>query len=55
MFTTVYIDFSDAYKQLTPKSVVGSGRNANSSKHALVTYKNEEDPIKNKGAREFIT
>ena len=30
--TTVYIDFSNAQWQLTPKSVVGSSRNSKSSK-----------------------
>ena len=32
VFTTLYINFSDAHGQLTPKSVVVSGRNSNSFK-----------------------
>ena len=32
MFTTIYIDFSDAQGQITLESVVVSGRNLNSSK-----------------------
>ena len=32
VFTTLYIDFSDAQEQLTPLSVVGSFRNSNSYK-----------------------
>ena len=32
VFTTLYIDFSDAQGQITPESVVVSGRNCNSSK-----------------------
>ena len=32
MFTTLYIDFSDAQGQITLESVVVSGRNFNSSK-----------------------
>ena len=32
MFTTLYINFSDAQGQITPESVVVSGRNLNSSK-----------------------
>ena len=32
MFTTLYIDFSDAQGQITLKLVVVSGRNLNSSK-----------------------
>ena len=32
MFTTLYIDFSDAEGQITLESVVVSGRNLNSSK-----------------------
>ena len=44
----------DAQGQLTPQSVIGSGRNSNSFEtlcFVLVTCKNEENPIKNKGAR----
>ena len=50
---TLYIDFSDAQWQITPESVVGSGRNLNSFQlftHVLVTCKNEDDSIKNEGA-----
>ena len=32
MFTRLYIDFSEAQGQITPESVVVSGRNLNSSK-----------------------
>ena len=32
MFTTLYVNFSDAQGQITRKSVVVSGRNLNSSK-----------------------
>ena len=32
VFTTLYINFSDAQGQITPKSVMVSGRNLNSSK-----------------------
>ena len=32
MFTTLYVNFSDAQGQITPESVVVSGRNLNSSK-----------------------
>ena len=32
MFTTLYLNFSDAQGQITPESVVVSGRNLNSSK-----------------------
>ena len=32
VFTTLYINFSDAQEQLTLQSVVGSGRNLNSFK-----------------------
>ena len=32
MFTTLYIDFSDAQGQITPESVVVSGQNLNSFK-----------------------
>ena len=46
----VYGIFSNAQGQLTPQSLVESSRNSNSSKLLwlfLLTYKNEEDPIKN--------
>ena len=32
MFTTLYVNFSDAHGQTTPESVVESGRNLNSAK-----------------------
>ena len=46
--------FPDAQGQLTPQSLVRSGRISNSSEmlwNVLVTCKYEEDPIKNEGAR----
>ena len=48
--------FPDAQGQLTPQSDVGSSRNSNSVKTFIIvlvtcTSKNEEDPIKNEGAR----
>ena len=36
VFTTLYIDFSDAQRQITPDSVVGSGRNLNSFKLSFI-------------------
>ena len=55
VFTTLYINFSDAQGQITLELVVVSGRNLNSSKlmHVLVTCKNEDDRFKNEGARVF--
>ena len=59
MLTRLYIDFSDAQGQLTSQSIVESGQNSNSSKllwfSVLVTCRNEEDPIKNEGARVLTT
>ena len=49
--TTLFIDFSDAQGQLTPKSVMESCRNSKLSKLfmvVLVTCKNVEDPPKMK-------
>ena len=46
--------FSDAQGQLTPKSLVESGHNSNSSEIlwlSSITYKYKRDPIKNEGAR----
>ena len=46
--------FPDAQGQLTPQSLLRSGRISNSSEmlcYVLVTCKYEEDPIKNEGAR----
>ena len=53
VFTTLYINFSDAQGQITPESVVVSGQNTNSFKHILVTCKNEDNCIKNVVARVF--
>ena len=50
--------FPDAQGQLTPQSLVRSGRISNSSEDVmdvLVTCKYEENPIKNEGARVLIT
>ena len=44
--------FPDAQGQLTPQSLVRSGRDVID---VLVTCKYEEDPIKNEGARVFTT
>ena len=69
VFTTLYINFSDAQGQITLELVMVSGRNLNSSAVLgpiwpnfelvrdviLVTCKYEEDPIKNEGARVFTT
>ena len=43
--------FSDAQEQLTPQSLVESGRNSNSSEIIKMSCKYEEDLIKNEGAR----
>ena len=46
--------FSDAQGQLTPQSLVESGRNSNLSEVLWlfsILPKNEEEPIKNEGAR----
>ena len=57
MFTALYIDFLDAQGQVT----VVSGRIwlkfelIQAYMHVLVSCKNEEDPIKNEGARVFTT
>ena len=50
--------FPDAQGQLTPQSLVRSGRISNSVRDVmdvLVTCKYEEDPIKNDGARVVTT
>ena len=50
--------FPDAQVQLTPQSLVQSGRNfelVQDVMDGLVTCKYEEDPIKNEGARVFTT
>ena len=46
--------FSDAQGLLTPQSVVESGRNYKLVRDfivVLLTCKNEDDPVKNEGAR----
>ena len=69
VFTTLYINFSDAQGQIPLELVMVSGRNLNSSAVLgpiwpnfelvrdviLVTCKYEEDPIKNEGARVLTT
>ena len=50
--------FNDAQGKSTPESAVGSTLNSNSSKLlwlSLLPAKNEEDPIKNEGARVVTT
>ena len=50
--------FPDAQGQLTPQSLVRSGRISNSSEMlwiVLIICKSEEDPIKNEGARVLTT
>ena len=53
VITRLYDVLSDAQGQLTPKSAAEFCPNSNSSNFivVLVTCKNEEDPIKNEGAR----
>ena len=53
VLTSLQFYFSDTPGQLTPMSVVEFRRNSNSSKLLWLSFtcKNEEDPIKNKGAR----
>ena len=53
--TTLYSNFSDAQRQITLVLVSVSGRNLNSSKLSCmsITCKNEDDRIKNEGARVF--
>ena len=60
VFRTLYIDFSDAQGQITPVSVVVSGRSLKKKliqafMHVLLTCKNGEDSIKNEGARVVTT
>ena len=38
MFTTLYTNISDAQGQITPESMVVSGRNLNSSKLKCMSY-----------------
>ena len=51
--TTLFIDFSDAQGQITPKSEMESCRLSNSQAFMvdLVTCKNEEDSLENEGTR----
>ena len=54
--TTLYSNFSDAQGQITLVLVSVSGRNLKiiqAFMHVLVTCKNEDDQIKNEGARVF--
>ena len=56
--TRLYVDFSDTQGQLTPKSVVKSGKKFKLSQAfmvTLITCKNEEDLIKKEGARVLTT
>ena len=56
--TTLFINFSDAQGDLTPKSVMESCPNSNSSELlmvGIVICKNEEDPSKNEGTRVVTT
>ena len=56
VFTTLYINVSDAQGQITLELVVVSGRNLNSSKLSCMSSlpcMNEDDRFKNKGARVF--
>ena len=54
--TTQNNDFSNTQGQLTPQSEVGSGfEPIRDIMDVLVTCKNEEDPMKNKGARVATT
>ena len=56
--TTIFIDFSHAQGQLTPKSVMESCRNLNPFKALMVdllTCKNEEDLLENEGTRVVTT
>ena len=56
--TALYIAFSDAQGQLTPKSVMESCRNSNPIQAFmidLVTCKNKEDPLENEGTRVVTT
>ena len=58
VFTTLYINFSDAQGQITPASVVVSGRNLNSSKLSCMfslSTRMKMIQSKNKGARVVTT
>ena len=52
--TTLFINFSDAQRQLTPKSAMESCQNSKPIQAfmvGLIICKNEEDPSKNEGTR----
>ena len=53
MVTTLFIDFSDAQEQLTPKSVINLPKFKSIQAFIvnLVTCKNEEDTLENEGTR----
>ena len=56
VFTTLYVNFSDAQGQITLESVVGllpKFELIQAFMHVLVTCKNEDDRFKNEGARVF--
>ena len=56
VFTTLYVNFSDAQGQITLESVVVSGQKfelIQALMHVLTTRKNEDDRIKNEGTRVF--
>ena len=55
--TTLFIDFSHAQGQLTPKSVMESWQIKLIQAYMadLVTCKNEEDPLENEGTRVVTT
>ena len=53
MVTTLFIDFSDAQEQLTPKSVINLPKFKSIQAFIvnLVTCKNEKDTLENEGTR----
>ena len=56
VFTTLYVNFSDAQGQITLESVVvllPKFELIQAFMHVLVTCKNEDDRFKNEGARVF--
>ena len=56
--TTLFIDFSEAQGQLTPKSVMESCRNSKLIQAltiVLIVCKNEEDPFKIESTREVTS
>ena len=55
VFTTLYVNFSDAQGQITLESVANLPKFEliQAFMHVLVTCKNEDDRIKNEGARVF--